>query len=183
MGEFEGLSVGGEFFFLAGGLAAEGDHVLGIIVKREEEATATRRLDGVGDGVGEDDGELGFGAGGEEKAGGDKNRPATEGNGFGRFRTIDFGRDLRARVETLTEGLAVGSEVRMNEGQGLTADLGGEGDIHGGWLREKGRGQEEERGSGRMKGTHTVSALILAYDDNLDILLALSLQLRGQAIE
>ena len=71
----------------------------------------------------------------------------------------------------------------MNEGRGLTADLGGEGDIHGGWLCEKGRGQEEERGSGRIKVTHTVSALILACDDNLDILLALSLLLRGRAIE
>ena len=59
----------------------------------------------------------------------------------------------------------------MNEGRGLTADLGGEGDIHGGWLCEKGRGQEEERHSGRMS-THTVLALILACDDNLDILLA-----------
>ena len=123
MGEFEGLAVGSQFFFLAGGWAAAGDRVLGIIVKREEEATATRRSDGVGDGVGEDDGELGFGTGGEEEAGGDKYRPATEGNRFGRFRTDDFERDRRAREETLTGG------------RGLTADLGGEGDIHGGWLR------------------------------------------------
>ncbi len=71
----------------------------------------------------------------------------------------------------------------MGEGGGLKADIGGEGivesDVPLGKLGEECRGEEEERGSGRMKGTHTVSALILACDDNPDILLALSLLLRG----
>jgi phosphoserine phosphatase RsbU/P len=83
----------------------------------------------------------------------------------------DFERDLGAGEEALTEGLAVGVEVGMGERGRLTTNFGR--------LGEEAGGEEEERGSGRMKGNHTVSALILACDDNPDILLALSLLLRG----
>ena len=70
-GKFEGAAVGGEFLFLAGGLVAEGDRVLGILVKREDGAVRARRLGCMGEGVREDGGEFGFGAGVAEEAGGD----------------------------------------------------------------------------------------------------------------
>lgn len=82
-GEFEGAAVDGEFLFLAGGLVAEGDRVLGILVKREDGALRARRLGCMGEGVREDGGEFGFGAGVEEKAGGDEDGASAEGDGFG----------------------------------------------------------------------------------------------------
>ncbi len=70
----------------------------------------------------------------------------------------------------------------MGDGRGLEADFGGELAAERVELFEglggggDGEGGEED---GTMKAIHIVSALILACDDNPDILLALSLLLRG----
>jgi len=81
--EFEGLAVGRELRFPARGLVAQWDGVLGVVVQREDEAIASGRLGGVDESVGEDGGELGLGARYKEKAGGDKDGSAGDGDGLG----------------------------------------------------------------------------------------------------
>ena len=83
LGEFDGLAVGSEFDFLAGGLVAQGDRVLGFVAQREGEAIGRGRLGGVDHSLGENGGEVGLCARCKENATGDKDGSAGDGDGLG----------------------------------------------------------------------------------------------------
>ncbi len=62
-------------------------------MKGEYDSISTGQLGGVREGVSENGGELGFGAGGEEEAGGNEDGPASERDRFGRVGTDNFDSD------------------------------------------------------------------------------------------